>query len=220
MPLLIWTLIVLTCRVKGSDASWLNDVEPPPCQLDFSDDEEERKANRLRKEKKKQSETPTNEEGQGKQTIMQRPSENARTANPVSRARNSFSPAAALPQPRPQLRPQSRIRQSWPQNMTPLWRPAPPLTDMSMPGFGMPPRPPSHPLNYMVPPYYMPRALGRGQSPLSYPDPYARYTNDFRYNQDVNNHFHNQMNDPNNFNPYFPPPTHPASHLPQGPPRS
>ncbi|XP_050668288.1 H/ACA ribonucleoprotein complex non-core subunit NAF1 [Leptidea sinapis] len=36
-------------RSKGSDASWLNDVEPPPGHIEYSDDEEERRA---RKEKK------------------------------------------------------------------------------------------------------------------------------------------------------------------------
>ncbi|CAG9564907.1 unnamed protein product [Danaus chrysippus] len=39
-------------KVKGSDASWLNDIEPPPSHVDYSDDEEERRANRARKEQR------------------------------------------------------------------------------------------------------------------------------------------------------------------------
>jgi len=37
-------------RMKGSDASWLNDEEPPTQCLDFSDDEQERQAKRERKQ--------------------------------------------------------------------------------------------------------------------------------------------------------------------------
>ena len=33
-------------NLKGSDASWENDREPPACHLDYSDDEQERKAKR------------------------------------------------------------------------------------------------------------------------------------------------------------------------------
>ncbi len=41
-------------RMKGSDASWKGDEEPPPKFLDFSDDEEERDARRARKSKAKE----------------------------------------------------------------------------------------------------------------------------------------------------------------------
>ena len=43
-------------KMKGSDASWENNHEPPPSHQDFSDDEQERNA---RKGKKRQFETPT-----------------------------------------------------------------------------------------------------------------------------------------------------------------
>lgn len=36
-------------KIKGSDASWEHDVEPPPEHLDYSDDEQEREARRIRK---------------------------------------------------------------------------------------------------------------------------------------------------------------------------
>jgi len=36
----------LLCRIKGSDASWEDNNEPPPKCLDYSDDEEERRARR------------------------------------------------------------------------------------------------------------------------------------------------------------------------------
>nr|XP_046193893.1 H/ACA ribonucleoprotein complex non-core subunit NAF1-like [Oncorhynchus gorbuscha] len=48
-----YTLYILTeqlRRLKGSDASWKNDQEPPPEALDFSDDEAEQK---MKKKKKK-----------------------------------------------------------------------------------------------------------------------------------------------------------------------
>ena len=38
------------CRLKGSDASWEHDIEPPEEHLDYSDDEEERAARRRMKE--------------------------------------------------------------------------------------------------------------------------------------------------------------------------
>ncbi|KAH0616074.1 hypothetical protein JD844_026896 [Phrynosoma platyrhinos] len=37
---------------KGSDASWMNDLEPPPEALDFSDDEKERAAKQQKKSQK------------------------------------------------------------------------------------------------------------------------------------------------------------------------
>jgi hypothetical protein len=36
----------LLYRIKGSDASWEDNNEPPPKCLDYSDDEEERRARR------------------------------------------------------------------------------------------------------------------------------------------------------------------------------
>ncbi|XP_046969469.1 H/ACA ribonucleoprotein complex non-core subunit NAF1 [Vanessa cardui] len=45
-------------KVKGSDASWLNDIEPPPNHIDYSDDEEERKANKAKKDQQKQNKQP------------------------------------------------------------------------------------------------------------------------------------------------------------------
>lgn len=42
-------------KAKGSDASWLNDIEPPPSHIDYSDDEEERKANKAKKDHQKQN---------------------------------------------------------------------------------------------------------------------------------------------------------------------
>ncbi|XP_029600077.1 H/ACA ribonucleoprotein complex non-core subunit NAF1 [Salmo trutta] len=47
-----YTLYILTeqlRRLKGSDASWKNDQEPPPEALDFSDDEAEQKMKRKKK---------------------------------------------------------------------------------------------------------------------------------------------------------------------------
>eukprot|EP01135_Chromosphaera_perkinsii_P008593 Nk52_evm35s1401 gene=Nk52_evmTU35s1401 len=44
-------------KIKGSDASWKNDEEPPENVLDYSDDEEERMSKRKPKNKKKNKQT-------------------------------------------------------------------------------------------------------------------------------------------------------------------
>ena len=48
-------------RVKGSDASWENDIEPPEEHLDYSDDEEEKAARKRLQEKRR-----TEVEGEGR----------------------------------------------------------------------------------------------------------------------------------------------------------
>ena len=42
-------------RQKGCDASWENDIEPPPKYCEYSDDEEERSARRADRHKKRQN---------------------------------------------------------------------------------------------------------------------------------------------------------------------
>uniref|UniRef100_A0A5S6R2Z4 H/ACA ribonucleoprotein complex non-core subunit NAF1 n=1 Tax=Trichuris muris TaxID=70415 RepID=A0A5S6R2Z4_TRIMR len=51
-------------EMKGSDASWENDLEPPPEAVDFSDDEEERKHRSRLKAKRKRG--PIDKNGKGK----------------------------------------------------------------------------------------------------------------------------------------------------------
>ncbi|XP_023936254.2 H/ACA ribonucleoprotein complex non-core subunit NAF1 [Bicyclus anynana] len=51
-------------KMKGSDASWLNDIEPPPSHIEYSDDEEERKANKAKKEQQKQNRQESAENGE------------------------------------------------------------------------------------------------------------------------------------------------------------
>ncbi|XP_071244890.1 H/ACA ribonucleoprotein complex non-core subunit NAF1-like, partial [Salvelinus alpinus] len=68
-----YTLYILTeqlRRLKGSDASWKNDQEPPPEALDFSDDEAEHKM----KKKKKKGNVQKNQRAdqQPGQTLFQR----------------------------------------------------------------------------------------------------------------------------------------------------
>lgn len=83
-------------KVKGSDASWLNDIEPPPSHVDFSDDEEERLANKAKKEQK-QNKPDTSENGENSKTPRkmleakrnQRPSESSSRFGGSSRGRNS-----------------------------------------------------------------------------------------------------------------------------------
>ncbi|XP_075980190.1 uncharacterized protein LOC142979247 [Anticarsia gemmatalis] len=89
-------------KIKGSDASWLNDVEPPPHQVDFSDDEEERKAARIKKEQRSHSRQhdEQSEDGETSKNVRkfpdvrrnQRPSESSsRFGSGPSRGRNPFS---------------------------------------------------------------------------------------------------------------------------------
>ncbi|XP_030632877.1 H/ACA ribonucleoprotein complex non-core subunit NAF1 [Chanos chanos] len=55
-------------QIKGSDASWKNDQEPPPEALDFSDDEQERLAKqRLKEQRKQQNNDSDSESDAGKQ---------------------------------------------------------------------------------------------------------------------------------------------------------
>ncbi|CAB3230157.1 unnamed protein product [Arctia plantaginis] len=85
-------------KIKGSDASWLNDIEPPPHQVEYSDDEEERKANKARKEQR-QNKTEESEDGETSKNARkvperrnQRPSESSsRFGSGPSRGRNPFS---------------------------------------------------------------------------------------------------------------------------------
>lgn len=85
-------------KVRGCDASWLNDIEPPPSHIDYSDDEEERRAARARKTKNKEDENTQND-GETSRNVRkpverrnQRPSEwNSRFGSGPSRGRNPFA---------------------------------------------------------------------------------------------------------------------------------
>ncbi|KAF9788834.1 hypothetical protein SFRURICE_018410 [Spodoptera frugiperda] len=85
-------------KIKGSDASWLHDVEPPPHQVEYSDDEEERRANRARKEQRRDR-TDESEDGETSKNTRkfaerrnQRPSESSsRFGSGPSRGRNPFA---------------------------------------------------------------------------------------------------------------------------------
>ncbi|XP_074849209.1 LOW QUALITY PROTEIN: H/ACA ribonucleoprotein complex non-core subunit NAF1 [Carettochelys insculpta] len=70
---------------KGSDASWMNDQEPPPEALDFSDDEMERQA----KQKKKK---PQNQERKKPRTEINESSENNGVQHqPVQQPTSNYS---------------------------------------------------------------------------------------------------------------------------------
>ncbi|KAJ0174806.1 hypothetical protein K1T71_009914 [Dendrolimus kikuchii] len=80
-------------KIKGSDASWLHDVEPPPSQVEYSDDEEERRANKAKKEQR-QRQNEDNENGEtskNRKPRNQRPSESSSRFGGPSRGRNPFS---------------------------------------------------------------------------------------------------------------------------------
>lgn len=78
-------------RIKGSDASWENDIEPPPRFLDYSDDEQEQVAKRQLRNKNRQIDNddphkrPRTSEAEEENTTSNRSS----SYNPHQR--NSFS---------------------------------------------------------------------------------------------------------------------------------
>ncbi|KAL4710910.1 hypothetical protein ACJJTC_002540 [Scirpophaga incertulas] len=83
-------------KVRGSDASWLNDLEPPPSHVEYSDDEEERRANKSRKEQRqnRQDEDSSEEASKGRKPEArrnQRPSESSSRFGGPSRGRNPFA---------------------------------------------------------------------------------------------------------------------------------
>lgn len=57
-------LVILSTltKMKGSDASWLDDIEPPERYLEYSDDEQERAARKARKNKNSEQINGNNEE--------------------------------------------------------------------------------------------------------------------------------------------------------------
>ncbi|XP_047992708.1 H/ACA ribonucleoprotein complex non-core subunit NAF1 [Leguminivora glycinivorella] len=134
-------------KVKGSDASWLNDIEPPPHQVEYSDDEEERRAKKASKEQKQKPEDSDGETSKRKPR-NQRPSESSsRFGSGPSRGRNPFASRRAAP------------HRAWPTDRAP-----PPPPDF------MPPFPPFNPA---APPPFMPPGFMFGGAPRMAPAPPA-----------------------------------------------
>ncbi|KAF9421296.1 hypothetical protein HW555_002768 [Spodoptera exigua] len=139
-------------KIKGSDASWLHDVEPPPHQVEYSDDEEERRANRARKEQRKER-TEESEDGETSKTTRkfaerrnQRPSESSsRFGSGPSRGRNPFAAGS-----RRNNNPNAFPRKLWPGSLglrTP--QPHPPGDPRAHGPFSAPP-------NFTGPPMFLP----------------------------------------------------------------
>lgn len=89
-------------RVKGSDASWLNDIEPPPSHVDYSDDEEERRANKAKKEQSKLNRQESSDSGENSNPPPrrmlqakrnQRPFESSSRFGGFGRGRGNIPPA-------------------------------------------------------------------------------------------------------------------------------
>ena len=78
--------------MKISDASWVNDEEPPPQFLDYSDDEEEQRVKREHKAKKKVEQQQLGDNGEA--TEAKRPRENsARPSNKnLRQCNNRYTP--------------------------------------------------------------------------------------------------------------------------------
>ncbi|CAG4987329.1 unnamed protein product [Parnassius apollo] len=120
-------------KVKGSDASWVHDVEPPPSQIDFSDDEEERRAKKANKEQNK--EVTENGETSKAQTFRkdnkrnQRPTESSsRFGSGPSRGRNPSTPGSRRNSPWKMWSEQSDTRPPHPNRDAPPHGAHPPFT--------------------------------------------------------------------------------------------
>ena len=74
-------------KMKGSDASWKHDQEPPVNCLDFSDDEEERRVKREAREKKRPSQAVTD-----KRQRMEGPTQAVSQSNPFYRRQRHYNP--------------------------------------------------------------------------------------------------------------------------------
>lgn len=141
-------------KVKGSDASWLNDIEPPPHQVDYSDDEEERRAKRQSKQARQGAgagagEEAAGDEERGQRKMLearrQRPSESSsRFGSGPSRGRNPFSGNS------------NRRNQNQNQSMYPR------------PGYGR-----GWPSDMRTPPPHLPQDSGPPPPPFMFPPPHA-----------------------------------------------
>ncbi|KPJ14595.1 H/ACA ribonucleoprotein complex non-core subunit NAF1 [Papilio machaon] len=103
-------------KSKGSDASWLHDIEPPPSHVDYSDDEEERRANRARKEQNKKTDSgetsKTNSQPPKRDRRNQRPSESSNRFGgyDAGYGRGGLNPFSGR---RPNTNPQTRFVSPW-----------------------------------------------------------------------------------------------------------
>ncbi|XP_049876109.1 H/ACA ribonucleoprotein complex non-core subunit NAF1 [Pectinophora gossypiella] len=159
-------------KLKGSDASWLHDIEAPPQHIDFSDDEEERKANRAKREaqwqKQEESdgETSKNPARKTQETRRsQRPSESSsRFGSGPSRARNPFSAGS-------RRNPNSFTRFNRPWGNFDMRTPPPhPDPFSAPPNFNGPPMFPP-PFNPNTPPPFMGNTFQFGGNPRMGPMP-------------------------------------------------
>lgn len=149
--------------MKGSDASWKNDIEPPAAQVEFSDDEDERRAKREAKNRHNDTEDGENSKNPRKPPQRnQRPSESSsRFGSGPSRGRNPFSAGS-------RRNPNTIQRHARPWNMETDTR-TPPQHPNELP-FGTPPN-----FTYMYgqfnpnsPPPFMYPNYPRMRGPLSY----------------------------------------------------
>lgn len=81
-------------RLKGSDASWENDKEPPPSHMDYSDDEEDRKSRKKKKPEAGSADSPAqiNTLPPTKQTAYVPPNRQTQTSNAFYRKAKRYNP--------------------------------------------------------------------------------------------------------------------------------
>ncbi|RVE49860.1 hypothetical protein evm_005453 [Chilo suppressalis] len=189
-------------KAKGSDASWLNDVEPPPTHVDYSDDEDEKRANRARKEQRQNKhEDEANGETSKSRKVAearrnQRPSESSsRFGSGPSRGRNPFSASSRRNNPnsfprcsRPWLGNMDMRMHNGDQRGPPDFRPGPfsaPPAFNGPPMFPPPFNPNSAPFNPTTPPPFMRAPFQFGDNPRMLAPAGSMVVPPFRHNVPV-----------------------------------
>uniref|UniRef100_A0A1I8M9W3 H/ACA ribonucleoprotein complex non-core subunit NAF1 n=1 Tax=Musca domestica TaxID=7370 RepID=A0A1I8M9W3_MUSDO len=180
-------------NVKGSDASWENDIEPPPRFLDYSDDEQEQLARRQLRNRNKPTdcddpekkartmETGDEEEehsssaSRPKHTRQQRNQNRRGESGQGSNNQNSYNRPPRHQSPYHQQRHQQQMNRpsnhnpsSWHSNYYPQQYPVPP-PNYGYGGGGYPQMPPVQ--NYAPPPMYPMPPMGYHAPP---PQPHMR----------------------------------------------
>ncbi|XP_041982560.1 H/ACA ribonucleoprotein complex non-core subunit NAF1 [Aricia agestis] len=166
-------------KTKGSDASWLHDIEPPPNQVEFSDDEEERRANRARKEQRQR------QDGDSGETSKNQPRKILEAKrNRPTQSSSRFGPNRGRMPVGFRRNPGFRPQRPWDDQM----RTPPPHPDMGpMPPFqAFPPFGPPHmnrfnfgrPMRPNWPQHFRQNAPVFGASFCNMPGPQPQWTND------------------------------------------
>lgn len=172
-------------QVRGSDASWEHDVEPPARYVDYSDDEEEREARNEQRKRRQRDRTNSTDSVDTVTSVATTATEASSVAPPPPRQRGRRGQRESFRQnQRPDQNHNHNQQQpmdqqynyhpsynpgSWHSNYYHNYHHQPPAN------FNMPPPPPQHGMHFPVPNYGypMPYAVPPMMPPHMYPPPSA-----------------------------------------------